>query len=505
MSTGYKSKPTLRKDFASRLKQLSPVKRMLLERQMKDRIQTPTAKMRAAADSGSPAPLSYNQQRLWCLDGVLPNSARYNVYRAWRIDGPLDLSALESSLQTILNRHQVLKMRIRESDGRLIQDTDASDVVSTTFVDLGSSPRQDREKVAIERVTELAGTPFDLSAGPFLRSMLIKLTGNQHILLIVLHHIASDGWSCRVFRDELTRCYEAFRLGRAPELPELPFQYGDYARYQRATFAGKRRASLLRYWRKQLSGCLGPLDLPTDFPRPAIQSDRGNKLQFDFDPGLSETAHEFCREHDITLFMLLTAVLNVLLHRYTGALDISIGSPVANRTLPELESLIGYITNTNVLRTDLSGNPGFMELLQRVKRVALDAYLYQDMPFEELVAELDQDREVSRTPLFQVAFILQNTPEAALHFHDARVIPIKISNGTSKFDLSLCINIKNGHLSGFWEYCTDLFAQSTVERLEEHYRTLLAGALADPDQPIAGLPLLQAWNANASVEKYERQ
>ena len=490
----------MREDLANRLERLSPVKRQLLEKQFKDRIRTTADKILAADDSELPAPLSYNQQRLWFLDRLRPNSAQYNVYRAWRVDGPLDLSALDSALQAILDRHQVLRMRIRESNGLLIQDADASAVVSTTFVNLGSSPRQDREKIAIERISREAGVPFDLSAGPFLRAMLVKLTENQHILLIVLHHIAADGWSCRVFRDELTRCYETFRCGGTLELPDLPFQYGDYARYQRTAYSGKRRDTLLGYWRKQLSGSLDPLDFPTDFPRPVIQSDRGSKLHFDLGPGLSETVHEFCREKDITLFMLLIAVLYTLLHRYTGATDISIGSPIANRTQPELEFLIGYITNTNVLRTDLSGNPGFMELVQRVKRVALDAYAHQDMPFEELVAELHQDRDLSRTPLFQVAFIFQNTPEKVLRIHGAEVTPVKISNGTSKFDLSLTINIKNGNLSGFWEYCTDLFEQKTVACFAEYYRTLLTGVLTDPGQRVTGLPLL-ADSERRNVER----
>ncbi len=489
MSTDYKSKHNFHRDLANRLDKLSPVKRRLLKKQMKSRIQTNTAKLQAVDNSRTPAPLSYNQQRLWFLDRCLPDSARYNVYRAWHIEGPLDLPSLDSALQTILDRHQILKMCIRESNDKLIQDTDVAATVSTILVDLEFALQQNREKLAIDRITEEAGTPFDLSVGPFLRSMVIKLSDNHHILLIVLHHIASDGWSCRVFQDELSRCYEAVRCGRAPELTDLAFQYGDYARHQRASYSGKRRVSLLRYWRKQLAGSLEPLDLPTDFPRPAIQSDRGDKLQFYLDPGLSKAAYEFSRQHGITLFMLLTAALNVLLHRYTGALDISIGSPIANRTRPELESLIGYITNTNVLRTDLSGNPSFMELVQRVKRVALDAYLYQDMPFEELVAELRQDEDLSRTPLYQVAFILQNTPEARLQLHDARVTPMKISNGTSKFDLSLCINTKNGYLSGFWEYCTDLFERATVDRLATNYQTLLAAALTDPDQTIAGLQI----------------
>jgi non-ribosomal peptide synthetase component F len=265
----------------------------------------------------------------------------------------------------------------------------------------------------------------------------------------------------------------------------LPVQYADFARYQRAAYSGKRRACLLRYWRKQLSGALQPLDLPTDFPRPAVQSDRGNKLQFELGSDLSESAHEFCREYDATLFMLLTAVLKVLLHRYAGATDISIGVPIANRTQPELEDLIGCITNAIVLRTDLSGNPGFMDFLQRVKKVALEAYTYQDMPFEELLTELHQDRDLSRTPLYQVAFILQNTPDAGLHFNNASVTPIRISNGTSKFDLSLTVHNKHGQLSGFWEYCTDLFEQATIERLAEHYRLLLVSVLTEPDLPVS--------------------
>ncbi len=489
MVKGHRSESDLRMLLANKLKQLSPVKQQLLKRQLKGRILSTDDSMPAVDASGLPAPLSYNQQRLWFLDQLRPGSAQYNVYRAWYIDGPLNLPALDSALQSILDRHQVLRMRIRKSGGALIQDGNTSAAVPTTFVDLGSSPRQDREKLAIGKISEEAGIPFNLSAGPFLRSVLVKLAENYHVLLIVLHHIASDGWSCRVFRDELTRCYEAFSCGRVPELADLPFQYGDFARYQRTLFSGQRRTTLLRYWCEQLSGSLDPLDLPSDFPRPAIQSDRGSKLQFDLGPGLSEAVHGFCREHGITLFMLLIAVLYTLLHRYTGVPDISVGSPIANRTLPELEPLIGYVTNTNVLRMDLSGNPGFMELVQRVKKIALDAYMYQDMPFEELVAELHPDQDRSRTPLFQVAFILQNTPEKVLHIHGAKVTPIKISNGTSKFDLSLCINIKDGNLSGFWEYCTDLFKQPRMARLAEDYRAMLTGALADPHQSIGALPL----------------
>jgi hypothetical protein len=476
----------MREDLASRLEQLSPVKRRLLERQLEERLQQTTGGIMSAEDtSDSPVPLSFNQQRLWFLDQLLPNSARYNVYRAWRIEGPLDRVVLNAALQAVLDRHQVLKTRIRKIDGGLVQHTDASATVCATFEDLVSSPGEDREGLAIERIIEAAATPFDLSRGPFLRATLVRLAENHHILAVILHHIAADGWSCRVFRNDLTSCYEALSRGQLPGLPDLPVQYADFARYQRAAYSGERRASLLRYWRKQLSGDLQPLDLPTDFPRPAVQSDRGNKFQFELGSGLSESVHEFCHEHDVTLFMLLTAVLKVLLHRYAGATDISIGVPIANRTRPELEDLIGCITNANVLRTDLSGNPGFMDFLQRVKKVALEAYTYQDMPFEELLTELHPDRDLSRTPLYQVAFILQNTPDAGLHFNDASVTPIRISNGTSKFDLSLTIHNKHGQLTGFWEYCTDLFEHATIERLAEHYRLLLASVLAEPDLPIS--------------------
>jgi len=443
---------------------------------------------RAAKDEASP--LSFAQERLWFLEQFEPGGSAYNICRAARLTGLLKIEALEQSLSEIVRRHEVLRTRFQVVDGRPVQVRAPAQKLSISLVELSQLSHAERDGEVARLITEEGRRTFDLSAGPLLRAMLLRLRNDDHILILTTHHIASDAWSMGILTRELWTLYEAYANDKPSPLQDLPVQYTDYAVWQRQWLQGEVLESELCYWRQQLGNNLPVLNLPTDRPRPALQSFRGSRQPITLPETLSAAVNELSRREGVTQFMTLLAAFNVLLHRYTNQDDILIGSPIANRNRIEIESLIGFFVNTLVLRTDLSGSPTFKELLSRLRDVCLGAYAHQDLPFEKLVEEFHPERDLGRNPLFQVMFLLQNAPRHVPTLPRLTVNRVNVDASVSKFDLTLGLAERDGKLIGFFEYRTDLFDRSTIERMAGHFQTLLQGVVADPDQPISTLPLL---------------
>jgi amino acid adenylation domain-containing protein len=438
---------------------------------------------------GQTAPLSFAQQRLWFLSRFDPQSPAYNQPKAIRLQGSLDVEILKRSLEAIIARHEVLRTTYSAIDGQpsLAVSYDVS--IELPIIDLSGHAETEREAKLQSRIAQLTEQPFDLSRDLPLRAALLKLGPAEFVLLLVTHHIASDGWSSEILQHEIVTLYRALISGEPNLLPELPIQYADYAIWQREWVSGEVLEKQLRYWKTQLSN-IPALELSTDRPRRAIQTSRGARLSVDFPRVLSDQLNDLSRNQAVTLFMTLLAAFQTLLQRYSGQDDIAVGSPIAGRTRPGLEGLIGCFINTLVLRTDLSANPTFVELLARVRKVALGAYEYQDMPFEKLVEELHPDRDLSRSPLFQVLFAHQNMPRQASTLSDLTFVPVDVNNETAKFDLSLYTWEEREGLRARLEYNTDLYDAATISRMLGHFETLLEGIVANPEQRIGDLPIL---------------
>ena len=434
-------------------------------------------------------PLSFAQQRLLFLDQFEPNSALYNMSTALQVSGPLNVEALQESFNTIVSRHEVLRTTFTIVDGVPVQVIAHNRLAELNMIDLSHVSAAEREGEVLRLVKAEGSRPFNLSSDLMLRATLLNLEPTEHILLIVLHHIASDGWSIGVLSRELTALYETFSTGKSSSLPELPIQYADYAVGQRQWLQGKVLEAQLFYWKKQLQG-VPVLQLPTDRPRPAIQTFRGARRSLMLPKTLSDELKVLSRKQGVTLFMTLLAAFQTLLHRYSGQEDIVVGSPIAGRTRSAVEGLIGFFVNTLVLRTTLSGNPSFRELMARVREVALDAYDHQDLPFEALVEKLNPDRDLSHSPLFQVMFALQNVPTSTLELLGLTVSFVKVDSRTAKLDLSLFMVEAADSLTASLEYNIDLFEEATISRMLVHFQTLLEGIAADPDRRLSGLPIL---------------
>jgi amino acid adenylation domain-containing protein len=435
-------------------------------------------------------PLSFAQQRLWFLDQLEPDSSVYNISFAFRLIGALKVSALEKSTDEIKKRHESLRTTFAAVDGQPNQVIEESTHFKLPLVDLSRLQKSDKESEIHRLCTEEAHRPFDLFQGPLLRMVLVKVDQEDHVLLLTIHHIISDGWSMGVFFRELSILYEAFSLGKPSALPELPIQYADYAIWQRQWLQGEVLESQLNYWKKQLDGALSTLELPADRPRPPLQTYKGDRHAFLLPKSLTVELKTLSAKENATLFMTLMAAFQTLLYRYTGQKDISVGSPTANRNRTEIEGLIGFFVNTLVIRVDLSGDPSFRKLLNRVRETALGALTHQDFPFEKLVEELQPDRDLSRSPLFQVMFGLQNVPMNPLQLSGLKVNPLEQKNDTAKFDLTLFLwEVENG-IKGSMEYSTELFDGTRISLMAGHYQTILEGIITDPDTPISQLPLL---------------
>ena len=441
-------------------------------------------------------PLSYAQQRLWFLDQLEPNSPFYNISLALHLAGNLQVDVLEKSLQEIIQRHEALRTNFATVEGNPVQVIKPESNWQLTLVNGKDSPKY-REEQEIKKWLEThSHQPFDLANDSLIRATLLQLSDTEHFLLICLHHIVSDGWSMGVFIEELTTLYNAYTKGLEPLLPELPIQYADFAIWQREYLQGEIRQNQLNYWQKQLAAAPALLDLPTDYPRPLQQSFQGDRIKCILSPELSQGLNKLSREKGVTLFMTLLTAFQTLLYRYTGQTDILVGTPIANRTRSELAGLIGFFVNTLVLRTDLAGNPSFSELLKQVRETATDAYDHQDLPFEMLVEALQPERNMSYTPLFQVMFGLDNEPINEIALEGIKVTRQPLEFKTAKFDLSLSIQVKEARLTAIWEYNTDLFDKSTIERLSGHFVNLLTGIIANPEQTVSQLPLLTESERN---------
>ena len=442
------------------------------------------------ASREQPLPLSFAQQRLWFLDELQPDSPLYNIPAAVRLRGVLDSSALERTFAELVRRHESLRTTVHAEQGLASQRIHPEGPVAWARVDLGSLPPEQREAEVLRLAYEEALRPFSLTRGPLLRTTLLRLSDSEHVLVLCMHHIVSDGWSMGVLVREVASLYAAFSQGSPSPLPELPVQYADYALWQRQWLQGEELERQLSWWKQQLSGAPSHLELPTDKPRPPFQGHGGASVPVRLPHATWEALKALAQREGVTPFMLLLAAFQVLLHRHSGETDISVGSPIAGRARPETQDLIGFFVNTLVLRTRLEGNPSFRELLQRVRETTLGAYAHQDVPFEKLVEQLRPVRDLGRSPLFQVMLVLQPDPLPGLTLPGLSLESVELESRTSRFDLHLSLSESAQGLSGSLEYASELFEPATVVRLVGHLRQLLEGVLARPEQRLSELPLL---------------
>jgi acyl carrier protein len=434
-------------------------------------------------------PLSFAQQRLWFLDQLEPGSSAYNIPMAVRLCGELDLSALERSLNEVVRRHEVLRTTFSQVAGQGVQVIREPEAMTLPVVDLLWEPEAERETAAQQMMLSEAQFSFDLEKGPLLRAKLFRLRMDEHVIMVTMHHIITDGWSMGVLIREVGALYQAFALGQSSPLPELPIQYADYAAWQRQWMNGEALESHLSYWKQQLAGELPSLELPTDRPRPSVQSFNGARESMALGPELSRNMEVMSREQGATLFMTLLTAFQALLYRYTWKEDVLVGTSVANRNHIETERLIGFFINMLVLRTDCSGNPTFDELLARVRQVTLGAYAHQEMPFELLVNMLQLKRDLSRTPLLQVCFVLDMLPMPVLELPGIRLIPLIVEGGTARLDLTMSIGKTSQELMGSLQYNTDLFEPQTIRNMLKNYLALLEAMVADPKQRVLDIQL----------------
>ncbi|HEX7771280.1 MAG TPA: condensation domain-containing protein, partial [Pyrinomonadaceae bacterium] len=482
---------------------LSPEKRALLELRLKEQGQ-----------SFNTFPLSFAQERLWLIDQLGPGSPAYNIPIALQLSGLLNIEALERTVNEIVRRHEVLRTTYRMIDAGPVQAVSPFRATRIPLVDLTHHSETERELETKRLIDEEARQPFNLTTGPMFRVTLLQLDQQEHVLLFTMHHIASDMWSTGVLVREVSMLYEAFSEGRPSPLEELSIQYADFAVWQRKWLQGELLEQQLGYWKKQLEGAPPILELPVDRPRPPVQTLRGDTFVMELSEELSQDLRELGQSEDATLFMLVLAAFKVLLYRYTSQSDLVVGVPIANRNRVQTENLIGFFVNTLALRTDLSGEPTFREVVRRVRETSLGAYAHQDLPFEKIVQELNPERNQSFAPLFQVCFGLQpqTRDEERYEMRGLTLRALDTQSGTSKFDLvQKIVETKKG-LTSYLHYNTDIFEEATIRRMSAHFRQLLEDIVEHPDVAISQLALLSAeeraqqlveWN-DSSVS-YARQ
>jgi amino acid adenylation domain-containing protein len=478
------------------LSNISEAKRNLLEKYLRGELKQQQTSPRTIAprSPGAIPQLSFAQERLWFLDQLNPGSAVYNVPLAVRLSGPINAQALEQSINEIVRRHETLRTTFATVDGRPVPFIGSQLQVDLRIHDLTSLPQDEREARARLLLHAESTSPFDLTTGPLIRATLVNLDAEQHIFLVVMHHIVSDGWSLVLFFQELTATYDAFSRGEQSPLSDVAIQYADYSAWQRKWLQGELLQKQLSYWTEQLEGDLPILELPTDRPRPAVQTFNGAREWLVLSEQLTESILAQAQREGVTSFMILLAAFKVLLYRYSGHEDVIVGSPIANRPQTETESIIGFFLNNLALRTDLSGEPGFRELLSRVRKTALGAYAYQDVPFEKLIDALKPKRDLSRTPIFQVYFNLFNFgAEISLPGSDKTTSFVEAweqsDEELSKFDLTLYAGLQGRKLKLAFVYNTDLFDADTVRLMLVHFRALLESIIANPAERISQLSL----------------
>ena len=443
-------------------------------------------------------PLSFAQQRLWFLDQLEPGDALYNVPRTFRLVGKLHVNALEQALTGLVERHEILRTTYQVSGDHPVQVIATTAAVELPVFDLRGIPEKAREDEAKRIAQADAVTPFNLATGPALRCMLLRLGDEDHMLCLNTHHIASDGWSTGVLLNDLSELYAAALEKRPPKLSPLEIQYADYAAWQREWLQGEVLNTQLAYWRKTLDGAPPLLSLPTDRERPDVQRFRGATYETILSKALTEGIRSISKQQGVTSFMAMLAGFKGLLHFLTGQHDIVIGTDMANRTSVQTEALIGFFVNLLVLRTDLSGNPSFEELLDREREIAIGAYAHQDLPFDKLVEELRPERNLSHSPLVQVLFVQQNTPRSNASMPGLEIghFPLDVA---SKFDMAVFMRENGSEVAGSWVYNPDLFDASTIARMAANFEMLLQAAVADPKARLSSL-----CDLLAAAEKQQR-
>lgn len=488
--------------------QLSPRKKAILDALLdKEGMASTEDKIPRRRESG-PAPLSFSQQRLWFFDQFEPASFVYNVLTPVSLRGNLDVSALQEAFNHLVRRHEALRTTFELREGQPVQIIGQQQSIPIRRIDLSHQARPEQQEQFHAVFNDETCRPFDLKKGPLLRITLVRMAAEEHALLLAMHHIVTDGWSMNVLVREAVALYAMYSAGLAPGLSPLPIQYADFAVWQRSWLQGEVLEQQLAYWKQHLGAKPAVLELPTDFPRPAVQTYRGASFIFPFSPALSQSLKTFCRAQQATMFMVLLAAFNVLFHRYTGQQEIIVGSPIANRNRKELEGLIGFFANTLPMRTNVSGELSFREVLARLKEAALGAYAHQDLPFEYLVEQFHPERSLSHSPLVQVMFNFEPTIPQMAEMPGLSASLMDYDNKSAKFDLTLFARDHGTEIFGTLEHNVDLFTSETIERMAGHLLTLLSGIVANPDQPISGLPLLtrheryqmlEEWNATEAA------
>ncbi|MEP7218250.1 MAG: amino acid adenylation domain-containing protein, partial [Bacteroidota bacterium] len=492
-------------DNLTRIRNLPPEKQAFLLEQLKQEmmsggehpIERDEARKRAI-------PLSFPQWRLWTIDQLGPGGTMYNEVSALRFQGRLDGDVLAMVLTEIVRRHDMLRTTFEVADNDPRQVIAPTGAIHPKNVDLSAMSDMERGAELQRLAAEEMARPYDLARGPLMRLMLLKLGGCEHILLIAAHHIILDGWSIGVLSHELAQLYAAFSAGQPSPLPELAIQYGDFAIWQRERFTEEALKPHIDYWMQQLHDLPPLLQLPMAKRRPAVETFRGARRRFGLDATVASRLRAFNRRENVTMFMTLLAAFQALLYRYSGRTDLPIGVPIANRNRTEVEPLIGFFVNTLVLRGDISRHPTFRELLGRVRSLAIASYEHQDLPFERLINTLQPERAASHNPLFQVMFVLQNTPRQTAELPGLNISRVDLDAAAAKVDLTLTMEDASEGVRGAWEYNTDLFEPDTVDRMTRHLKALLEAAIADPDIPVDSLPLLDAEERHQVLVEWNR-
>ncbi|HEX6373985.1 MAG TPA: amino acid adenylation domain-containing protein [Longimicrobium sp.] len=480
--------------------ELSAAKRALLEARLRGRVRVAGIERR---DRGQGAPLSFAQERLWFLDRLQPGGTGYNVTAALRL-GAVQPRALERALAEVVRRHEVLRTTFHEVDGVPVQVAAPAEGFTLPVEDLSGLDPAAREAETRRRLARESAHPFDLTAGPLFRATLLRHGAQEHVLLLNMHHIVTDGWSMGILFRELRALEAAYREGLPAPLPELPLQYADYAAWQREQGRGEGAERRLAYWRDRLAGAPELLELPTDRPRPPVPSFRGAGVPVHLSAEVLDRLRALGRREGATLYMVVLAAFQLLLSRYAGSGDVVVGTPVAGRTRPEVEGLIGFFVNTLVLRTDVSGDPSFRALLARVRETVLGAYEHQDLPFERLVAELQPERSLSHAPLFQVVFLMEDAAPGGEAAPGAAGRPVQTEFGTIQFDLTLSLAAHPDGLRGTLSYAAELFDQPSMERMGAHLQRVLEQVAAAPDLPLSRVELMGAMERRRVLEEWSR-
>ncbi len=491
-------------DIFKNLANLSPKKRELVELMLRERgIDLSKTAILPQKRTTNRFPASFAQQRLWFLDQLDPGSPLYIIPSGIRLHGDFSAKALEWALNEVIRRHEVLRTTFESEDGGAVQIIAPKLSLKIEIRRFQISSDEQKEKIIQEAALEETCRPFDLKNGPLLRMILLELDAQDRVLLLPMHHIISDNWSTGVFIHEMLAFYQTFTSNKSFPLPELTIQYADFSVWQRNWLQGAELERQVSFWKTKLAGCSGVLELVTDKPRPAVQSNKGAFLLFAIPHDISIALKQLGRSEDATLFQVLMAAFQVLLYRYSGQNDINVGTPIANRNRAEIETLIGFFINTLVIRGDLSGNPTFRQLLGQIKEFTLEAYAHQDLPFEILVDELKLQRDMSHTALFQTMLVLNNAPVEALELPGLVIEPLNIDNGTTKFDLVMNVIEEKDGLKGKFEYNIDLFETESIERFINHFKTLLVEIIKAPESRIDDLSFLHEMEMQKLLTEWQ--